>query len=280
MLAFSTIAHLGIMLTGIAAMSSTGLAGLFVYIVGHGLVKGALFMLAGALLATRAGIDELELRGLGRGVGPVGIAMVVAGLLLAGLPWGVLDAGTKLVGAAARNGAGIMVEAATGLAMALTGGAVIRAAGRIFLGLGTKPDPEEVQAPTAAEQEKADRPLWLMMAPCLVLLALALAPGDVAANAGAAAAASFGHEGTSGMEAVQPAMLSDALPSGAMLVAVAIAAVSLSREALPAFLVRWSDRATRPLFHGLGELHSGLVGDYVAWIVLGLGAFAVVLAFN
>lgn len=280
MLAFSTIAHLGVMLTGIAALSRAGLAGLFAYIIGHGLVKGALFMLAGTLLATRASIDELELRGLGRGLAPAGVAMAIAGLLLGGAPWGVMDDGTRLIGAAVRSGAGVAVEAAIVIAAALTGGAVLRAAGRIFLGLGINPDPGEVQAPTEAEQQEADRPLWLMVAPCALLLALALLPGDLVTQAAAVAAAGFAREGMPATASAPPVKLSDALPMLATALAIALAAFDLFRDRWPAWLVRASDRALQPLFHGLNVLHSGLVGDYVAWIVFGLGGFALVLAFG
>ena len=280
LLAFSTIAHLGIMLTGIAAMSRAGLAGLFVYIVGHGLVKGALFMLAGMLLATRASIDELELRGLGRGLAPVGIAMALGGLLLGGAPWGVLDDGTRLVGAAARGETGIVVEGTIFFAAAVTGAAVLRAAGRIFLGLGEEPDPEEVEAPTEAEQAEADRPLRLMMTPCVVLLLLALLPGDLATKVAAVAAAGFGREAMASATSVTAAKLSDAAPAIATVGAIALAAFALSRDRLPALLNRTSDSVTGPLFHGLRLLHSGLVGDYVAWIVVGIAGFAVVLAFG
>src|SRR5699024_7619986 len=50
LLAFSTIAHLGIMLTAVAAMDTIGTQGFLIYLVGHGLVKGALFMIAGIFL--------------------------------------------------------------------------------------------------------------------------------------------------------------------------------------------------------------------------------------
>lgn len=46
LLAFSTIAHLGIMLIAVAAMNSMGMKGFLLYFVGHGLVKGTLFMVA------------------------------------------------------------------------------------------------------------------------------------------------------------------------------------------------------------------------------------------
>ena len=107
MLAFSTIAHLGIMLIGVATISATGLAGFLVYFVGHGLVKGSLFMLVGCLLATKASVDELALKGLGRDVWPVGIFMVLAGLLLGGAPWGVLDNGAAMIYAAGKSALGI-----------------------------------------------------------------------------------------------------------------------------------------------------------------------------
>ena len=67
---------------GLALLSRSGLAGMFVYMVGHGFVKAALFMIAGVLLATCGGIDEIGLRGLGRGIWPAGIAMGFGGLLL------------------------------------------------------------------------------------------------------------------------------------------------------------------------------------------------------
>ncbi len=126
MLAFSTIAHLGIMLTGLATLSATGAAAVLAYLVGHGLVKGALFMLVGVLLATRASVDELDLKGLGRGLWPVGVAMGAGGLLLGGLPIGMLDAGTGLVHGAS---GGAWAAAAVLFGSAVTGAAVLRATG-------------------------------------------------------------------------------------------------------------------------------------------------------
>ena len=94
LLAFSTISHTGIMLIGLSLLSRDGLTGMLVYLLGHGLVKGALFMIAGVLLATCASIDEIGLRGLGRGIWPAGAAMAVGGVTLAGLPAGWMDGGS------------------------------------------------------------------------------------------------------------------------------------------------------------------------------------------
>ena len=179
LLAFSTISHVGIMLVGFATLAPTGTGGMLVYLFGHGLVKGALFMVAGIMLATLGGIDEIGLRGLGRGIWPAGIAMAWGGLMLAGLPFGLMDEGARLVGDAA-YGQARWAAFAVPVGAVFTGGAVLRAAGRIFLGVGQMPGEEE-RSPTEEEQEKANRPLWLMLAPCVAMLALALVPGEVCA---------------------------------------------------------------------------------------------------
>ncbi len=173
------------------------------YLVGHGLVKGALFMVAGILLATCAGIDEIGLRGVGRQVWPAGIAMALGGLLLAGLPVGLMDEGSRLIdGAATASGRG-WISAAIVAAAALTGAAVLRASGRIFLGLGPTPGEEE-RSPTEEEQESADRPLWLMLAPCALLLALALLPGSAAGAFAGRAVHGFMHPDNAAILGVGP----------------------------------------------------------------------------
>ncbi len=175
LLAFSTISHVGIMLAGLALLAPQGLAGMLVYAVGHGLVKGALFMVAGILLATCGGIDEIGLRGVGRSVWPAGFAMGLGGLLLAGLPIGLMDSGTDLIVAGAHGTGQAWLALPVMFGAACTGGAVLRVTGRVFLGFGPVPG-DEGQGPTDEEQEKADRPLWLMMLPTSLLLALSL-PG-------------------------------------------------------------------------------------------------------
>ncbi len=105
------------------------------------MVKGALFMIAGILLATRASVDEINLRGLGKGIGPAGAAMAIAALLLAGLPLGLLDQGSRLLHGALEDTHPLALTANL-VGAALTGAAVLRAAGRIFLGLGEDPGDE------------------------------------------------------------------------------------------------------------------------------------------
>ncbi len=84
LLAFSTISHVGIFLIGAALLDAKGLAGTALYIVGHGLVKGALFLATGILLNRFATVDENDLRGRARQFPLLGILYAIAGLALAG----------------------------------------------------------------------------------------------------------------------------------------------------------------------------------------------------
>ena len=288
LLAFSTISHVGIMLVGFAMLTPAGTGGMLVYLVGHGLVKGALFMVAGIMLATLGGIDELGLRGKGRDIWPAGIAMAWAGLMLAGVPFGLMDEGARLIGGAAHDQVRWAAFAVPGGAV-LTGGAVLRAAGRIFLGLGPMPGEEE-RSPTEEEQEKANRPLWLMLAPCLALLALALVPGEVARRFAEHAIRAYVHpDGTAllGLSPAAPLPGAELPPSAAYGwlpwlttgLAVLIAGYDLGRATLPAVLVGGVDRAISPALGVLRDLHSGVVSDYVAWIAAGLAVLATAFAF-
>lgn len=291
MLAFSTISHAGIMLAGIAALTNEGTAGMLTYVVGHGLVKGGLFMVAGILLATRASIDEIGLRGLGKHeIWPAGILMGLGGLVLGGLPVGITDEGFKLIDAGLSESGRAWVVYALALGAAMTGGAVLRATGRIFLGLGPDPGSEE-GAPTEEEKENADRPFWLMAAPAFVLVALAFTPGEIALHYAATAIGPFFHpDGAAllGLAAPKPApaiTLPAAAPHlwltwTAVSGAIVIAGYSLFRDELPKLFRRSTKGAVGPIFKGLEIVHSGLINDYVAWIAFGfaavVAAFAVV----
>ena len=276
LLAFSTISHVGIMLIGCSLLSADGVAGMFVYLFGHGLVKGALFMVAGVLLARCHGIDEIALRGQGRDIWPAGLAMAIGGLLLGGAPVGLMDGGTRLTDAAAHAGHNDWLLIADVASAALTGGAVLRAAGRIFAGWGERPG-LEAQAPSEPEEEPATRPLWLMLLPCAVLLAGALLDSERAEAIARHIVGPFMQLAAAPMTPL-PAPPHPFVPWLSMGLAVAIALFDLGRRRLPRAAVRISDAITSPPFRALSTLHDGVIGDYVAWIVIGLALFSVVLA--
>ncbi|MCR0981238.1 complex I subunit 5 family protein [Roseomonas populi] len=271
MLAFSTVSHTGILLMGVALLSAEGLAGTLAYLVGHGLVKGALFALAGVLMARLGGIDEIGLRGRGREIWPAGLAFAAGGLLLAGLPVGLMEEGTKLLDAAAGSEPYPWVILAVPIGAGLTGAAVLRATGRIFLGWGEVKGEEE-HAPSEDEAEKANRPLPLMLAPVVAMLLLAaLLPAHLAAEVAQHAATGMMQPG------ITPASVSGGevpqhLPLGLLGLGLAllIAGWHLGRSRLPTLLSEGVEAVSAPVFAGLERLHSGLIGDELAWILAGL----------
>ncbi|MCA6096595.1 complex I subunit 5 family protein, partial [Streptomyces sp. SCA3-4] len=86
LLAFSTVAHTGLFLTGVALLTPEALAGTCLYVLGHAGAKAALFACTGILLDRHGSVDEHELHGRGRGTAGIGLLFALGGLALAGLP--------------------------------------------------------------------------------------------------------------------------------------------------------------------------------------------------
>ena len=274
LLAFSTISHAGIMLTGLSLMSRDGVAGLLAYLAGHGMVKGAMFMLAGFVAAKCGGIDELQLRGRGRAYWPVGVVMAMGGLTLAGLPVGPMDEGYQLIA----TGAAAVGRGWIGLPLlfsaALTGAAVLRMAGRIFAGWGEVSGHEQ-HGETEEEQEPGGQPVWLLASPATVLLGLGLIGWDTEGGlAGRAASALMARP-----ETAAPVLQASAGPWIAVAAAIAIAAFELSRRHLPAWIVSAFEGIRVPPTRLLQAMQTGLVTDYITWLAVGLAVLSTAFVF-
>jgi multicomponent Na+:H+ antiporter subunit D len=290
LLAFSTISHVGMFVCGIGLLSPKALAGVAVYIVGHGLTKGALFMCAGVLLHRFATIDEFDLHGLGREVPVVGVLFAAGALLLAAAPPLTLFLGKSMLEAASSEAGYGWLIAVFVLASAMTAGAMLRVAGRVFLGWGPAEGPDPSQARAAEERVDETRgrrdhtPLVMVVVPALLLLAAAaigLVPGAVPAvehqalrfvDHGAYARWVLG----GGQHIIWPAIKPSHVKAVDVLFAllsvggaVGLAALGLFgrplREGLP-------PRVQLPARHALvtlRRLHSGEIGDYIAWWTAG-----------
>ncbi len=269
LLAFSTIAHMGIVLIALAGTTAKGTAGLLLYLVAHGLVKGALFIVAGILLAKLSSADEIALYGRGRALWPAGIAMAVGGLLLGGAPIGLLHAATDLATAAAAP----WLTAVAGISTALTGAAVLRAMLRIFARTSGVPG-AEAQGPTEREQEASSRSLALMLTPVVVLLALALVPAGFVRPWLAAGTAGF--IGMGGAPALPAATLDLVALTPLGLTVLLITGSLLRRRPSRTWSRQATAIATAPV-RALQALHSGIVNDYVAWWLLGVAGLAALL---
>jgi multicomponent Na+:H+ antiporter subunit D len=289
LLAFSTISHVGVFLCGIGLLSAQGLAGVVVYVVGHGLTKAALFMLAGVLLHRFGTVDEFDLHGRGRELRFVGVLFGVGGLLLAALPGVTMFFGKSLIETAAIDAHYAWLPAVLLFSSAVTGGAVLRVTGRVFLGLGAAKREDDVQLRAAREEgdeETAPRqstPVLMVITPAVLLLGaivIGLIPGAVPGFE--TAAAHFADHA-----AYVNWVLRDAAPqfapvahshvetydylyaAGGVAAAVTLAAVTLFGYPLVPRLPRPLVRGTLVPLGRLRRLHSGHIGDYIAWWTTG-----------
>jgi len=303
LLAFSTISHVGLFLIGIGLFDHVGLAGVVVYALSHGLVKGALFLGAGVLIYRLAAIDEEHLRGRGRGLAGTGLVFALGGLAMAEVPPFGTFVGKTLIEDAAGAAGHHWVPWVFGLCSAVTGGTILRAAGRIFLGWGP-PEEDRFSSEEAGEfegsddlQRRPDRTPVLLWAPMAVLLAAGLGVGLIPGLSGHVERATADFQDRrritvhvlSGRSLPERPVVPEGpsalgiwygLASGAG--AVAVAGVSLFRRRLIPSNVRRrvAGALTGPVVR-LRLLHSGHAGDYAAWFTVGLavmtGVFALVL---
>jgi multicomponent Na+:H+ antiporter subunit D len=160
MLAFVTMSHLGIYLIGAGLLTPLGLAGASLLVIGDGLAKSALFLGAGVVQHQRASVSELKLHGRGRGLWVTGVTVALGALVLADLPPFVSSAGHALLVDAADEAGMPWMELVIALTVILSSGAVLRAAGRIWLGWGSsessRPDTGTADDPGEEDQDESD----------------------------------------------------------------------------------------------------------------------------
>ncbi|MGW2250198.1 complex I subunit 5 family protein [Kitasatospora sp. NPDC001660] len=293
MLAFSTVGHVGLFLVGAALLTPAGLAGAAVYVAGHAGAKAALFGLTGVLLDRYGSVDEHGLHGRARELKLPGLLFLLGGLTLAGLP----PFGTGLGKAVTEEAAGRehgWLPAVFVLVSALTGGAVLRAGLRVFGGVGAPPSERPEVAATTGEGEEPeirspDRrlPPPMLVVPGLLLagcLAVGILPGiGRALAAGASAFADragyladvVGQPGAPVASAPDASWTASGVALGLLsaLLAVGFATVAVRRT--PG---RGTGRLYQAAVLPLRRLHSGLLGDYVAWLAVGLATLLVAVA--
>jgi len=290
MLAYATIAQVGLFLVGLGLLSADGLAGSAVWVVADGLVKAALFGCV-AIVQHRCGdIEERDLHGRARDLRPLGVVFVLGALIIASLPLNGSFLGRALVEDAALKAPGYAwVPTVLLVVTGLVGGTLLRAAARVFWGAGAVAPRDPAGEPE--EEETGDREgsaslLWI--APVVMIVAAVawgLVPGlaDAAGRAAAAFVDSHGYAAAvldgrtlpvHAPEIPAPGLTAYLYAAGSLALAGAVAAVALARvPALPAPLGRAVD--------ALRRIHSGRPGDYVAWTVGGAatlgGVFALTL---
>jgi multicomponent Na+:H+ antiporter subunit D len=295
MLAYATVSYIGLFLIGVGLLSHDALGGTAVYLVGDGFVKASLFVCVGVIQHRKARVDEYRLQGEARDLPLTGALFALGGLALASVPPFGTFLGKSLIEDAAVKEGYAWVIAVFIAASALTGGAVLRAAGRVFLGLGPAGQPQpafEVDEETESEtrsDERHDKTPPVLFLPALGLALAALAVGLIpelphAALRGAAALedrASSVAAMIHGAARTVPRLPAPKAPGAADYAyaalstfgALGIAAIGLFHPRLPLLVPRPAMRALAAAIWRVRVLGSGRVGDYVAWITVGVAVF-------
>ena len=297
LLAFSTISHIGIIVAGCGTLTARGLAGACLYVVSHAMVKGSLFMSAGILLQRFGSVDEIELLGRGRAWRWIGVVVAIGALGLAGFPPFGTYQGKALIEEAAQNVGEGWLQWVFMLASALTSAAVLRAAGRIFLGWGPIVC-EEQASPTEPEKKETKgtanklplvmivTPAILSVLPILFSLWFWFIPDMEAAAERFIqpilySATVLNDKPTGPIKVFGSASLSQEsifFAFGTALLACLIALGDLFGDRLPPNLVRRFSYTIDVLLRPLSALHSGDFRDYAAWIAIGATIFGGAMA--
>ena len=299
LLAFSTISHAGMFLAGFALLTPLGLAGAALYVAGHAFVKAALFIGAGIVLHRLRSVNESWLHGRGRQLRVTGAMFTLAALGLADLP----PFGTFLGKGWIDDGTGLWLSVIFCLCTVLTAGAVLRVALGVFYGLGDPPaeDPRmaaEANEETGETDSGRQRTPLTMLVPLCVMVALGVATGIAAlvprfAAAVEAAAVRFQDQTAyaslvlDGRWTAHPAALFPAAPAVVTPAAVITALCSVAGAVLLALaalywrrlpVLRNGHEPGAGLSTVIPRFQSGVINDYITWLVTGVAALGGVLA--
>jgi multicomponent Na+:H+ antiporter subunit D len=296
LLAFVTISQIGLALIGIGLLTPGAGAGVALLIGADGLLRAGLFVCLGAVLHRCGSVYQSRLHGGGGAMQRAWPVLFVAGTLgLAALPPLGAFSGKALIEAAAVDLGYGWVTVVLIVATALTAAALLRAGARVFFGWGPESavaiDPREPAGEDSEVLHSRRRVPAVMLASAAALivggLALGAVPGLVdEAQRGAHAfhdratyaAAVLGRPLPPGgpVEAAHIGALEVATALLTVLGALVLAAALLGRPLFvpPAGLRLVAERA----FLRLRRLHSGQIGDYVAWATLGFAVLGGCLA--
>ena len=292
--------HAGIFLTGIALLTPLGLTGAAVYMIGHALVKAALFLCTGIVLHRLGSVNESWLHGHGRPLRVTGIVFTVAAFGLADLPPSTTFLGKGWIEDSGSSLGAVWITVIFVLSSVLVGGAVLRVAGGVFYGLGDPPA-EDPQMALGANEETSEtdrgkrRTPLTMIIPADLLAAAACVAGllpDVGRTVEAAVVrfqdqARYNLAVLSGVRVTHPVALSPVQAAHVTVASVATAVGAVWGSLLLALLALYWRRLpvlrslVRPddgLVRMSRSLQSGVINDYVTWIVVGLACVGGTLA--
>jgi multicomponent Na+:H+ antiporter subunit D len=274
------------MLVGIGLLDSQALTGAALMFIAHALLTAGLFLVVGILHVDHALVDELRLCGRARRSRLLAVGWFAGTLGLIGTPYVGVYLGHGLIDEGATQLGRSWVLPLVWLGSALAGAALLRAGGRIFLGLGDDDDPLLGQR---LEEDPVEHRVLrsLLVGAALVSITLGVVVSVVPGLGQRAEYAADRFRDTSGYAAIvlheKPMSPPPSLPVSvehtsvesalygvsATIVALGLAFLGLYRRRLPGSASGFAARVLAPPIHVLRELHSGVVGDYVTWVAVG-----------
>lgn len=290
MLAFSTICHAGLMLIGIAIGTPVAVAGMFVYLVAHAFIKSSLFFVAGTLLHRFRTVSEQRLFARARNMPVIAALWFLGGLGLAAAPLLLTARGESLTEHAATTLHLPWVSLVFVFGGLMTSGAVFRTGAHTFFGWGARPltdasaDVDELPE-TSEEQSQIHAHHVAPPLLCLVLAIGMTAVPSLSRAALQAAAHACDQQGylhhAFAVSLPEPVELVPQVPmqplpgtlatiAGALLALTSVFRLRVSRYLRLGVAL---EKGPRPL----RRLHSGHVGDYVAWMTLGVSVIGACL---
>jgi len=282
LIAFATVAHIGVFLIGIGLLETGALAGIALWVVGDACAKGALFIVAGYVVRALGTADIGRLHGRGRSMRAAGVLFAVGAVIVSAAPPTLPFLGKSAVDVAAEHAGRPWVPYLLLAVSATAGGGLLAAGGRVFLGIGSRAGdaPDETGEPAGPRPSAAILALAALL--LLVPLLLRLTP-DLTAEAHRAAehvtnstryAARVldGRPSPLALPNVAALTAKDwLLGAAATLAAFGVAAALLCGHMLP------GRRAARKVAGILRSPYTGRIGDQIAWLVVGAAALSTAL---
>ena len=296
LLAYSTISHMGLLVIAFALLTPQAGGGLALYLFGHGCVKAALFLAAGMLLHHLGSIDELKLRGRGKDAITSSAFFLFLAFGLSGVPPYGTFIGEAMIDSAAEKLHYSWISYIFMLAGLITAAAVLRVAGHVFFGWGEDLDEsqsEEGETDEGRETQGDTNIPAMMWAPVLVLLLMGIGISfvpQIREHADSAAMRFFDQTAYQSQvlyhgaltqyppEKPDPLLLGIIRGIVATVLAFGLAGFVLFRKKGPLKVLDFSGGLT-VLLRPLRIIHSGHIGDYVAWLTFGVAVIGGTFAF-
>jgi multicomponent Na+:H+ antiporter subunit D len=239
-----------------------------------------LFLAGGILLVARNDLDELRLRGRGRGLPVATAAWFASALALASPPFLGTFTGHALIDDGALAAGLWWVPVVVAFATIGSTAAIVRAGLRVFVGLGEAEDPLLSEEPPESESPGERPSIRLMQVVTLALALLGLAVGAIPSLAAHVqeAAHRFVEHGDYARVVLEQRPPLPVPPESwhTTYASIAWSLVTLTGSALVGWASLYRARMPRALsaelarcLQPLRAVHSGHIGDYVAWLTFG-----------